>query len=51
MLTKRGFLVVLFTIGAFQLAMGLPKMAARRWVAEESGVKNLVGSAGLQAAA
>jgi hypothetical protein len=49
MLTKRGFNVVILTLLSFHLAAGIPRMAARRWLKEETGVKRVVGSAILQA--
>ena len=45
MLTKRGFHAVILTVLSFHLASGLPRMAARRWVREETGVKHLAGEA------
>lgn len=49
LLTKRGFHAVILTMLSFHLAAGIPRMAARRWVREESGTKQILGSAILQA--
>lgn len=49
MFTKAIFRGVLLTAASFHLAMGLPRMWAKRVVKEETGAAAVVGSAFLQA--
>lgn len=51
MLTKRGFDAVLIIVLLSHPAIGLARMMARRWTQQESGLREVAGSAILQATA